>query len=376
MTGNWKLHDSHRAIAQLPRDGVPWEIVSGEVVRQVRRAVGFDGWCLSLTDPVTALPTAVVGTQGSPLASCQRRFWQLEYLVPDVCKADGLAESGLPVATLSHETGGDLARSQRWDELLRPAGAADELRAVLNADGVHWGSLALYRAGRPGAGNQFSADDIRAVKILHDALTAAARGGWAAVLPALTCGDSGPAGRDEPPATLITTLDGTLIDGTPTAEAKLARLGVHKQAGYTLVYALLARLAADMNHDGDRAHGQAAVSVVTRTAGGRWAEVHAAPLASGNGFIGGGLASRGRAAVTIGPAHASRVRSVLLRALALSGRERQVATLAADGMPDKDIAAVLHISPHTARDHLKAIFRKTRAHTRQELAARLAGSTP
>lgn len=364
MTGNWKLDYSQRAIAQLPRDGVPWEVLSAEIVRHVGRAVGFDGWCLSLTDPATALPTVVVGTQGSPLASCQRRFWQLEYLVPDVCKASALAASALPVGALSHETGGDLARSQRWDELLRPAGAADELRAVLNADGVPWGSLALYRAGRPGAGNQFSASDIRTVETLHYSLTVAARAGWAAAPPAFADGPDA-TGRDDAPATLVTSLDGTLIDGTPTAETQLARLGVYKQAGYTLIYALLARLTAEMNRNGERPGDQATVSVVTRTADGRWAEVHAAPLVGGNGH----------AAVTIRPAPAPRVRSVLLRALALSGRERQVATLAADGMSAKDIATALYISPHTARDHLKVIFRKTRSHTRRELAARLAGST-
>jgi DNA-binding CsgD family transcriptional regulator len=367
MTGKWRLDYCQRAIAQLPRDGVPWEVLSGEIVRHVRRAVGFDSWCLSLTDPVTALPTAVVGTQGSPVASCQRRFWQLEYLVPDVCKASALAASALPVAALSHETGGDLARSQRWDELLRPAGAADELRAVLNADGAPWGSLALYRAGRPGAGNQFSADDIRAVETMRGALTDAARAGWATIPPAVD------GGSDGAPATLVATMDGTLTDATPTAEARLARMGLHRQAGYTLIYALLAKLAADMNHDdyGERAGDRVAVSVVTRTADGRWAEVHAAPLV-GCSRLGG----NGHAAITIRSAPAPRVRSVLLRALSLSGRERQVAALAADGMSAKDIAATLYISTHTARDHLKVIFRKTRSHTRRELAARLAGSTP
>lgn len=370
MTGNWRLGYCEQAIARLPRDGVPWEVLSGEIVRHVRRAVGFDGWCLSLTDPATMLPTAVVGTQGSPLASCQRRFWQLEYLVPDVYTTSALAASGLPVAALSRETGGDLARSQRWDELLRPAGVADELRAVLNADGVPWASLALYRAGRPAAGNQFTADDIRAVGTLRAALTAAARDGWAAAPPAAFTGgrDEGAGGRDDTPATLVAAMDGTLIDATPTAEARLASLAPHRQAGYTLIYALLARLAADLNHEaGDRAGGHASASVLTRTADSRWTEVHAAPLA--------GRGGHGRhAAVTIQPAPASRVRAVLLRAYELSGRERQVATLAADGMPAKDIAATLYISPHTARDHLKTIFRKTRSHSRQELAARLGGS--
>jgi DNA-binding CsgD family transcriptional regulator len=106
---------------------------------------------------------------------------------------------------------------------------------------------------------------------------------------------------------------------------------------------------------------------MTRTTDGRWAELHAAPLAGANGT--------GRlAAVTVRPAPAARVRSVLLHAYGLSGRERQVAGLAIAGRQAGDIAAALYISTHTARDHLKAVFRKTESHSRQELAARLGGS--
>jgi DNA-binding CsgD family transcriptional regulator len=107
--------------------------------------------------------------------------------------------------------------------------------------------------------------------------------------------------------------------------------------------------------------------VLTRTADGCWTEMHAAPLA--------GLSGDARcAAVTVQPASVSRIRTVLLRAYGLSERERQVASLAMDGLPAKEIAAAVYISPHTARDHLKAIFGKTRSQTRQELAAGLGGS--
>ena len=67
---------------------------------------------------------------------------------------------------------------------------------------------------------------------------------------------------------------------------------------------------------------------------------------------------------------------MLIRAHALSGREVQVARLLLEGRPVGDIAAALFISPHTVRDHLKAIYRKTRSHTRHQLAARLSGYGP
>ena len=45
-----------------------------------------------------------------------------------------------------------------------------------------------------------------------------------------------------------------------------------------------------------------------------------------------------------------------------------------DGLSTDDIAAALFISPHTVRDHLKAIFDKVGAHRRRDLVAALAGS--
>jgi DNA-binding CsgD family transcriptional regulator len=365
MAGSWKLEESQRAIGRLRQDGLPWEILSAEIVRHLRRAVGFDGWCFAVDDPATALPTAAVG-QDSPLAACQRRFWQLEYRAPDASPATARR----PVVVLSRATSGDLTRSRRWDELLRPAGAGDELRAALTAGGLRWGSLTLYRARD---GGRFSAADIDAVEALRSALAAVARASWIARPPGQRPpghgdGDDG----ESAPATLIGTTEGTLLHATPDAYARLAGLGGYRQAGYTLVYALLARLAAGLARaDGGAARLAASAhptaSAVTRTADGRWAELHAAPLAGADGP--GGLA-----AVTVRPAPAARVRSVLVHAYGLSGRERQVAALAITGRQSGEIASALCISPYTARDHLKAVFRKTGSHTRQELGARLGGS--
>jgi len=46
-----------------------------------------------------------------------------------------------------------------------------------------------------------------------------------------------------------------------------------------------------------------------------------------------------------------------------------------DGLSTEDIAATLFISPHTARDHLKAIFDKVGIHRRSEMVAALAGTS-
>ena len=57
----------------------------------------------------------------------------------------------------------------------------------------------------------------------------------------------------------------------------------------------------------------------------------------------------------------------------LSARERQIARLLLDGSTSAEITRTLHISGYTANDHIKAVFRKTGAHSRQEPASLLSG---
>ncbi len=52
----------------------------------------------------------------------------------------------------------------------------------------------------------------------------------------------------------------------------------------------------------------------------------------------------------------------------LSERERQIASLVARGLKNKDIAAELHISENTVKRHLQSIFNKTGIRDRLELA--------
>lgn len=54
----------------------------------------------------------------------------------------------------------------------------------------------------------------------------------------------------------------------------------------------------------------------------------------------------------------------------LSQREREIYDLVVDGLRLSQIAASLFISPHTARNHLKAIFRKLEVHSQAEMLDR------
>lgn len=57
----------------------------------------------------------------------------------------------------------------------------------------------------------------------------------------------------------------------------------------------------------------------------------------------------------------------------LSLREREVGNKLAGGLRTKEIAQALHISPHTVRNHLKAIYRKLGVHSQVALVSKLRG---
>jgi DNA-binding NarL/FixJ family response regulator len=60
----------------------------------------------------------------------------------------------------------------------------------------------------------------------------------------------------------------------------------------------------------------------------------------------------------------------------LTAREVRIATLAARGLPNKEIAAALFLSPKTVERHLSSVYRKRGFRSRTELAAAFAAMTP
>jgi DNA-binding CsgD family transcriptional regulator len=72
-------------------------------------------------------------------------------------------------------------------------------------------------------------------------------------------------------------------------------------------------------------------------------------------------------AVIMQPAPPATVLDCAMRALGLTGREREVAALVLRGQSAKTIASTLVISPWTVQDHLKAIYDKTGVRSRAEL---------
>jgi DNA-binding CsgD family transcriptional regulator len=103
-------------------------------------------------------------------------------------------------------------------------------------------------------------------------------------------------------------------------------------------------------------------SIRVRLDDGRWLLVQAARM------HGAGEAAP-EVAVTLMPAPRSIMLPVVLALHALSAREREVAQLLQRGLRTEQIAARLHISPHTLRDHIKSVFHKLQVNHRAELMA-------
>ena len=86
------------------------------------------------------------------------------------------------------------------------------------------------------------------------------------------------------------------------------------------------------------------------------------------------LEARGREELTAAGARLRRQR--LSGSEALTPRERQVAQLAARGVPNRDIAQRLFITPKTVEWHLGNAYRKLELHSRGSLIGALGGSEP
>src|SRR5690606_17080984 len=101
-----------------------------------------------------------------------------------------------------------------------------------------------------------------------------------------------------------------------------------------------------------------------RTRRGRWLVCHASSSRRADGSI-------GATAVVIEPAQPAAIAPIIVEAYDLTDREQQIIRLIARGHTTGEIAGELLLSPHTVRDHIKAVFAKVGVSNRGELTAKL-----
>ncbi len=327
-----------------------------EAARELQRAIGFDLWCWGLADPTSLIPYGGVASLSPPevVAQVLPRLLALEQQDPTIARHE-VARSRRPVYTLSEATGGELERCRRWAECIGPLGLGDlAVGACRDASGC-WGWLEAYRTSDNAS---FSPEETALLADVVPALGDALRRRAISREPLV---------ERRPPGVLILDEDMRAMSWTSSARAWIGVLPgrIHEGLGLlpSVVYAVAGRASAPSGSAAARLGARAGA----RTDAGYWA------ILEGELLHGAG---RGHVAITIRSANPAEALELLARIHRLTARERELAHLVVRGLSTAHIAARLVISPHTAKDHLKAIFEKTGARSRGELVARIHGVNP
>jgi DNA-binding CsgD family transcriptional regulator len=336
-------------LKQLSASSLDCDAIRLEAIAELQRVVGFDRWCWPLADPETLLPCS--GLAEHDYVAGVPRTLDLEYSTDGYAAKPMLARRENAAASLGIETRGDLARSPRWDQVMRHVGIGD-VAAVACRDGLGcWGWIEAYRSreDRP-----FDEDDLALLEDAGPSLGGALRrAGYAGAVA------HPPAPR--PPGVIV--LDGELrpVSWTPAAREWIAAFpGAEIHARFGMLPSVIYPAAAIARSRDDAAGAHA----LLRTADERWVAVEAARLEGDD---------TGHVAVTLRSATAGETFALLCRAYALSPREREVVAALVAGLDTRAITERLFISPHTVQDHLKSVFRKVGVSSRRELLARLRG---
>jgi DNA-binding CsgD family transcriptional regulator len=334
------------------------EALFAEVSTRLKDIVPFDSAAWFGMDPATVLPTLPVRVENIEPGHCES-YWDREFRVEDVLLYRDLTRSPAGAATLYEVTGENPGRSARYREFMAPQGYGDELRAVCRVGDGTWGSLDLMRAAHRPA---FTATDVEIIRTIAPAIGAALR------TLALTAPQHAPArsvlGAGDGPGTAL--FDGRtmrLLSLDERADRLFIELAGpqwrHRPHPMSAVHAVVARAQAVL---AGRDRGPASARL--RAASGRWIVVYASCLRGPDG-------GPGPTALTVEPAKSAHIAPIIVEAYCLTTREQEVVRAVARGLSNPEIAAELCVSPHTVRDHLKAVFGKVGVGSRGELVAKL-----
>jgi DNA-binding CsgD family transcriptional regulator len=340
-------HGCRERLERLSRSELDSESLRREALVDLQAVIGFDRWCWPLADPETLLPCS--GLAQHDFGPGVPRLLELEYSADGFAAKHVLARRVDSAGSISADTCGDLARSARWDEVMRPVGIGDVAGVACRDSLGCWGWIEAYRdcSDRP-----FEEDDLELLASVGPCMATALR--------RRAIGTNG-GGSTEPTPPGVIVLDRSLrrvswtewarawIDALPSAQL-YARMGILPSVVYP---------AATRARSAGSAVGAHAL---LQGVDGRWVMIEAAPLEGGG---------EGEVAVTLRAATPSETFDLFCRVYALSGRERELVALLAAGLDTSAVARRLFISRHTVQDHLKSVFAKVGIHSRRELLAKL-----
>ena len=167
--------------------------------------------------------------------------------------------------SLSAETGGDLALSPRWDEVMRPVGIGD-IAAVACRDALGcWGWLEAYRNG---ADRRFEAGDLELLANVGPSLGSALRRGFMAASERGLLEPS-------PPGVIVLNPDLSLLSWTAGARAWIDALPAARLFAACGILPAVVYPVAMLSRSPDPV---AAAHALERAVDGRWMMIEAAPL--------------------------------------------------------------------------------------------------
>jgi DNA-binding CsgD family transcriptional regulator len=332
------------AIARIADDGLSAQELIEEVAERIERVVPADGYFLAATDPETTLSIGMGIVSDLPADQCQPA-WDYEFLVPDFLKFADIARSGRAVADIHEATGGRPERSPRFREYSANTGFQAELRLAFTIGDAAWG---IGQLDRSGAGARFTEDEKA---WLDRAAPLIARGLRRAVL---SPSDAMPAVRRA--GIVLLDREGGVVSATREATEWLGELdpAVLASDASDLPLPFHGAVAARMR--AAREGSVPALRARMRTRTGVWLLMHGAALEGTD-----------QLALIIEPAKAADVAPLIVEAYGLTPRELDVTRAIARGLGTAEIAAHLHLSAHTVRDHVKVVFGKVGVSSRGEL---------
>jgi DNA-binding CsgD family transcriptional regulator len=326
-----------------------------EASHHLRRLMPYDAAVWRVTDPQTGMMAAPIRAENLDEQGCAV-YWECELFTENVNLFRDLAQAERPVAGLRETTGDLPARSSLYQSFMKPRGLQDELRAVLRVGGRPHGHISLFREkGRPA----FAGAETKLVESLITPLARKLRSFAGTVPQCLPDTRHGPGLLlFDAAGALLSANDDALahLDDLPEGPAVRTASGMRVPA-WIQSTALKARAIAQ-----ERDRGHARVRVRARS--GRWLVCHASCLREADGSL-------GPSAVVIEPAKTSEVVPLIVDAYELTERETEVTQCIARGLSTGQIAQQLHLSPHTVRDYVKAVFEKVGVSSRGELVGKL-----
>jgi DNA-binding CsgD family transcriptional regulator len=329
-----------------------------EVIERLRRVVPFDAYCASTKDPASGFITHALAEE---MGGADDIFWSLERLYFEHHQSvRRMADTHQPVALLSETTGGDLERSTRYVEYLRPLGLAYEMRGAFTSGGYLWGSMNLTReSGSP----DFKPREANLLRRIAPHL------GNGLKMAALRMQAPAEEGGTDVPGVLTLDYRGSVVQHTPAAERWLRDLedlgpAWREREGLpralrTVVLSLRRALSPERDRD-----EESVPTLRARARSGRWLTLY------------GSLAEatpdeHAQTVIIIEPTKPEELLPFSMTAYGLSPREEELVKLVVRGLSTTRISQTLFISEHTVQNHLRSVFEKVGVRSRGELVKRL-----